>query len=108
MLRPIFWDGSNNNNWFNNGNWSLNHPPSILENADVSVLPFARIANPGVTARSLSVGTNSGETGEIRVTDDGTLSVGSAWQCWTFHHWECWDRAGVAERYVDISSPKII
>ena len=73
-----FWDGSNNSNWFNNGNWSLNHEPAITENAQVNVLPLARISDPGATARSLSIGTNSGDTGEVRVTDDGSLTVGAA------------------------------
>lgn len=78
LAQTDFWDGSNNNNWFNNGNWSKNHPPAITENAEVNVvLPnFARINNSGATARSLSIGTNSGETGEVRVVDDGTLTVG--------------------------------
>ncbi|MEP7013849.1 MAG: autotransporter domain-containing protein [Verrucomicrobiota bacterium] len=80
------WDGSANNNWFNKANWTPPTAPGVgpaaTDNVQIDVGPvglpttnFARIANPGATARSLNVGTGSGDNGELRVVNTGTLSI---------------------------------
>ncbi len=74
------WTGAANANWFNASNWNPASVPTSANNVqiDTNAVNFARIGAAGAQARSLSVGTNSVDTGELRVQNVGTLTVSTA------------------------------
>ena len=76
------WNGSMNTDWFTGTNWTPNTPPggpAPTDNVQVDTTsPNITVVGGGgaATARSLNVGTNSGDVGEVRVRDNSTLAVG--------------------------------
>ena len=74
------WNGNTSNNWFTGTNWTPAFVPTSASNVqvDTNAVNPAVIKVAGATARSLSVGTNSGDNGVLRVTNTGTLDVATA------------------------------
>jgi autotransporter-associated beta strand protein/T5SS/PEP-CTERM-associated repeat protein len=70
------WVGGSNN-WFTASNWNPANVPSSANNVqvDTDMNNPAVIKSAGAAARSLSVGTNFGDNGVLRVNQTGTLDV---------------------------------
>ena len=71
------WDPAGiNDHWFNANNWD-NGLPDSGKDTFVDVGPASQINGGGpATARSLSIGTNSGNIGEVDVNGSSSLTVG--------------------------------
>ncbi len=74
-----FWTGANNDNWFNNGNWSLGNPPTAADNAHIGTLAVpnatVRIGAPGATARNVEVGDATGSVATLRMNNLSSLNT---------------------------------
>lgn len=69
------WTGASSNDWFTAGNWT-NGVPTSATDAFINS-GKATIYGPGAVARTLTLGQNSGDSGELIVdgTNGGALSV---------------------------------
>jgi len=74
------WTGATNANWFNANNWNPASVPTSANNVqiDTNAVNQANVGAAGAIARSISVGTNSGDTGQLRVNNSGTLTIQTA------------------------------
>ncbi len=69
------WTGANNNNWFNNGNWSPAGAPASSDDVLVNNAGTPQVGNPGAVANTVTLGDASATSGTLNVQGNGTLGV---------------------------------
>ena len=74
-----FWAGGTSNDWNTATNWSTGAVPDVsnLVRINNTTTYAPEVSQAGAQALGVLIGNNSGTTGELTVTGDGTLSATS-------------------------------